>query len=159
MSVEFRQVRPDDYQAVCDLIHDKEELFMVYPKGTFPFTVNQFETMLNRRLEPTVLMIEGKVTGFAAFYRLRKARSVFIGNVVIDLGQRGKGLGKKLVSYMSDLAFGKYGLPEVRIGVYSPNTPALLLYSSMGFEPYAIQAKKDLKGNRAALISLNLWRE
>ena len=158
MSVEFRSIRPDDYQAVCDLIRDEEELFMVYSKGTFPFSVNQFGNMLNRRLEPTVLQVEGKVAGFAAFYRLRKARSAFIGNVVVDLSQRGRGFGKNLVSYMSGLAFDKYGLPEVRISVYNSNTTALLLYASMGFKPYAIQAKRDLKGDRVALITLNLWR-
>lgn len=159
MSVEFRPLHPDDHQAVCDLIPDAEELFLVYPKGKFPLTADQLENMLDRRQEPTVMLIDSKVVGFAAFYQLRKARSVFIGNVVVDLRQRGRGLGKKLVSYMRGLAFGKYGLPEVRISVYNSNTSALLLYANMGFKPYAIQSKRDPEGNRVALISLNLWRK
>jgi len=156
MPVEIRPLLPDDHQAVCDLILDEQELFLVYPKGEFPLTVDQFEAMLARRVEPTVLLTKGKVAGFAAFYRLRKARSVFIGNVIVDPSQRGSGLGRNLVSHMCELAFGKYQLPEVRISVYNRNTRALILYTSMGFNPYAIQARRDPRGNWVALISLSL---
>ena len=159
MLVEFRPPLPDDYQFICNLVHDKKELFMVYPKGQFPFTVSQFEAMLDRRVEPTVLMIDGEVVGFAAFYQLRKARFVFIGNVIVDRSRRGSGLGRKLVSYMSEMAFAKYNLPEVRISVYNRNTRALILYTSLGFTPYAIQSKTDLSGHRVALLSLSLRRD
>lgn len=159
MSVKFRSLLPIDHQAVCDLILDKEELFQVYPKGLFPFTIDQFVAMLARRVEPTVLTIDGDVAGFAAFYQLRKARSVFIGNVVVDRSRRGVGLGRKLVSYMSEMAFAKNGLPEVRISVYNRNTRALTLYTSLGFKPYAIQSKIDPSGDRVALVSLSLRRE
>lgn len=159
MSVKFRPLLPDDYQVICNLVLNKEELFMVYPKGQFPFTVDQFEAMLARRVEPTVLTIDGEVAGFAAFYQLRKARFVFIGNVIVDRNRRGSGLGRKLVSYMSEMAFGKYNLPEVRISVHNRNTRALILYTSLGFNPYAIQSKTDPRGHRVALISLSLRRE
>jgi len=159
MPVELRPLLPDDHQAVCDLILDEEELFLVYPKGEFPLTVDQFEAMLARRVEPTVLLTDGQVVGFAAFYQLRKSRSVYIGNVVVDRSRRGSGLGRNLVSYMSEMAFVKYQLPEVRISVYNRNTRALILYASMGFQPYAIKSRRDPRGNRVALISLSLRRK
>lgn len=159
MPMEIRPLEPTDCQAVCDLIPNEEELFLVYPKGKFPLTVDQLKIMLERRVDPRVLLINGNVSGFAAFYRLRKRRYVFIGNVVVDSQQRASGLGRFLMSHMIELAFGKYDLPEVRISVYSRNTPALLLYASMGFSPYAIEAKRDNKGNRVALINLSLRRK
>ena len=159
MSVEIRPLETEDHQAVCDLIADETELFMVYPKGKFPLTTSQFENMLERRVDPTVLLVDEQVAGFAAFYGLRKKRYAYIGNVVIARDSRGIGLGRKLVSYMILLAYKKYKLPEVRISVYGQNTAALLLYSSIGFIPYAIQAKKDFRGKAVALISLSLRRE
>ena len=47
---------------------------------------------MHEEREPTVLLVDGEVTGFGAFYQYRKAKSVFIGNVVIDRSQRGRGL-------------------------------------------------------------------
>ena len=159
MSSEFRPLLAEDLRAVCNLIRDQEELFLLYPKGSFPLTVEQLGHMLDRRVEPTVLSISGRIAGFAAFYRLRRTKSIFIGNVVVAPGLRGQGLGKKLVKHMCELAFTKYDLPQVKISVFSQNTKALLLYASLGFKPYAIRAKRDLAGNPVALISLKLMRE
>ena len=159
MVVTIRRTLPDDYPAICRLFPDEEELFLAYPKGKYPFTVDQVEALIARRMEPTVLLVDGEVTGFGAFYQYRKAKSVFIGNVVIDRSQRGRGLGKRSVLHLAALAFQKYDLPRVRISVYSSNASALLLYGSLGFKPYAVQARKDYRGDRVALIHLSLKRD
>ena len=157
-AVTIRQAVSDDYQDVCDLIPNEEELFLVYPKGSYPLTVEQMEALLRHRLEPTVLLVEGQVAGFADLYGYRKERSVFIGNVVIDRARRGSGLGRKIVLHLIDLAFQKYDLPRVRISVYNHNAAALLLYGSMGFEPYAMREERDFRGDRVALLHLSLKR-
>lgn len=159
MAVTIRGAVPDDYPAICRLIPDEEELFWVYPKGSYPLTVDQLEKLIARRMEPTVLLAEGEVAGFGNFYRYREGKSVFIGNVVVDRARRGRGLGKEIVRHLAALAFQKYGLPRVRISVYSRNEPALLLYGSLGFKPYAMEAQKDFRGEPVALLHLGLRRE
>ncbi|MDJ0849390.1 MAG: GNAT family N-acetyltransferase [Myxococcota bacterium] len=159
MAVTIRPAVPDDYPAICSLFPDEEELFFAYPKGRFPLTVDQVEELLARRMEPTVLLTDGEVAGFGNFYRYRKGKSVFIGNVVIDRPRRGRGLGKRIVVHLATLAFQKYDLPRVRISVYSGNASALLLYGSLGFKPYAVEARKDFRGERTALLHLSLKRD
>lgn len=110
-------------------------------------------------MEPTVLLAEGEVAGFASFYRHRKGRYVFIGNVVIDRSHRGRGLGRRIVVHLATLAFQEYDLPMVRISVHSRNASALLLYGSLGFKPYALEARKDFRGERVALLHLSLTRD
>jgi ribosomal protein S18 acetylase RimI-like enzyme len=158
MAVTIRPAVPDDFQGICDLIPSEEELFLVYPKGRFPLTVGQVEQLLERRIEPTVLVAEGKVAGFGNLYRYRRGKSAFVGNVVVDRSQRSRGLGKRIVVHLIDLAFRKYDVPRVRISVYNKNTPALLLYQSLGFKPYAIEEAKDFLGNRVALLHLSMKR-
>ena len=59
-----------------------------------------------------------------------------------------------MIAHMVQTAYKKYKLPEVRISAFNENAPALLLYSSLGFIPYGIEEKKDLCGNRIAMINL-----
>ena len=158
MAVTFRQAASEDFQAICDLILDEEELFLVYPEGRYPLTVEQIQKLFRRRIEPTVLLTDGKLAGFACFYGYKKERSVFIGNVVIDQSQRGKGLGEEIVNHMIDLAFWKYELPRVRISVYNRNTTALLLYGSLGFKPYGMNVEQDYIGERVVNLHLRLKR-
>jgi len=164
MAVAFRAAVPADYQAICDLIRDPDELFLVYPKGKYPLTTKQLERLLERRIEPTVMLRkqEGKqdeLAGFAALYGYRKGRSVYIGNVIVDRLRRGRGLGREIVAHLMGLAFERYDLPSVRISVYSYNTTALLLYRSLGFAPYAVQERKDWRGERVALLHMSRARE
>ena len=156
--VSFRDVREEDYPGICRMVRDEEELFLANDKGTYPFTVEQLKELLRRREEPTALMAEGVLAGFADFYRLRKARSVFIGNVMIDPAHRGKGLGRRLMEHMIRLAFVDHDLPKVRVHVYSRNQAALLLYGQLGFKPYGMKIKPDYRGKPAVLLSLSLTR-
>lgn len=105
------------------------------------------------------MLLDDRVAGFANFYGYREARSVVIGNVVVDPSLRGKGWGKLLVRHMIDLAFRKYDLPRVKIHVYNRNLAGLLFYRSLGFKPYNMKAKKDYKGDIVVLFSLVLRRD
>jgi len=154
---EFRKATEKDFERICKLIKSEEELYLVYPSGNYPFTVDQVRELSRTRKELTVAVDGDEIIGFANLYDYKPNESAFIGNVVIDQNYRGKGLGKKIVSYMLNIAFDKHHLMEVRISVFSNNTPALLLYVGFGFLPYDIEERKDPQGNRVALIHMN-WR-
>jgi ribosomal protein S18 acetylase RimI-like enzyme len=105
------------------------------------------------------MLHRGTVVGYGNFYNLREGRSVFIGNIVIDRSLRGNGLGKQLVNYLIGRAFHAYDLPSVKLHVYNRNLPALLLYSALGFQPYAMKVERDYEGDPVMLLSLRLNRD
>jgi len=154
--MQIREAREQDFVQICTLFTSEEELFWIYPSGTYPFTMDQLRHLSEVRCDLTVAEEEGKILGFANLYKLEPGKWVFIGNVVVDRQCRGKGLGRKLVAYMLDLATNIYSLPEVKIAVFSDNTTALLLYSSFGFVPYEVEERPDFSGTRVALIHMSL---
>lgn len=156
MTMLFREANQADSAAICRLIPTQEELFRVYPRGVYPFNVDQVRQLFEIRKALTVAIENDKIIGFANLYDLSEKQRAFIGNVVIDQAFRGQGIGRRLVEYMRDLAFSRYKLNEVHISVFSDNTPALLLYSSLGFKPYAIEERLNYAGKKVALLHLKL---
>jgi RimJ/RimL family protein N-acetyltransferase len=156
---EYREVSENDYAGICNLIRSEEEMFLVYPNGRFPLTEAQLRELSRLRKELTVAVDGDRIIGFANLYDYRKCQSAFIGNVVIDVSYRGKGLGKGIVSYMLEQAFVRHDLPEVRISVFSENATALLLYTGLGFTPYGIEERQKRDGTRVALIHMKAVRE
>lgn len=156
--MEIREATADDFENVVRLLPSREDLFLVYPKGTHPFTVGQLEELAKVRKELTVGVMDGEVVAFANLYDLQALQWAFIGNVVIGRTYRGRGLGQRLVDHMVRVAFEKYGVPEARISVFSENTPAVLLYASLGFKPCSIEARQHPSGRRVALIHMAVSR-
>ncbi|HEC07355.1 MAG TPA: N-acetyltransferase [Thiolapillus brandeum] len=155
----LREAVENDYEGICSLIKTEDELFMVYPNGQYPLTVDQVRKLSQTREALTVAVDEvGNVIGFADLYNHEPGKTAFIGNVVVDPAHRGRGMGKAIVSHMLEKVFERYDLPEVRISVFSENTPALLLYSGCGFIPYEMEERRNPKGKRVALIHMRLER-
>jgi len=152
----FREATKKDFAGICKLIKSKEDLFMVYPNGTYPLTIAQVKTLSQVRKELTVIEDNNLIIGFANFYNYQEGKSAFIGNVVIEEKYRGRGLGKELITNMLKVAIKKYYLPEIKISVFNTNTAALLLYLSFGFVPYDTELKNDPQSNRIVLIHMKL---
>jgi ribosomal protein S18 acetylase RimI-like enzyme len=157
--VELREAATRDFEEIVRLVPTREELFRVYPKGTHPFSIEQVRYLAEIRLELTVAVQDGQVIGFANLYDVELRQWAFVGNVVVARGFRGQGIGRLLVSHMIRRAFEKYEVREVRISVFSDNTPALLLYAGMNFEPYAVEERTDPAGKRVGLIHMRLNRQ
>ena len=158
MNVGFRPVAEADFPAISALVPSADELFLVYPLGQFPLTADQLRQLATTRSDLTVAVEDGRVMGFANLYDLRPGQSAFIGNVVVDRAHRGRGLGRRLVNHMLDLAFDIHAVAEVRISVFCHNTPALLLYDSLSFVPYAIERRLDPHGRIVPMLHLRLYR-
>ncbi len=150
----FRKATSDDFSAICRLIKSKEELYLVYPSGTYPFTVDQLKDLSKRRNELTVMVENKDIIAFANFYNYEPNKSAYIGNVIIAKKYRGRGFGKEIISHMLRIAKEKYNLKIVKISVFSDNISALLLYSGFGFSPYEVEERKNINGNRVAIIHL-----
>ncbi|RFA30767.1 hypothetical protein CAI21_04465 [Alkalilimnicola ehrlichii] len=154
----IRNATESDYPAICRLIHDREELFRVYPRGRYPLTVEQLAELAKQRRELRVGEVDGRVVAFANFYKFVPRRYTFIGNVIVDRDYRGQGLGQRLIKHMLKLAFAEHYLPEVRISVFTDNTAALLLYGRLGFQPYALEERQAPGGAATALLHMRIAR-
>ena len=150
------QIRPaiaTDYPAICQLVTSPEELFWVWPKGQYPLDVPQLELLAQQRKSLSVATLNDQIIGFANVYEINSQQYAFIGNVIIAKAQRGKGFGKTLLEYMRTTIFTHYA-PEARISVFNNNTPALLLYSRVGFTPYAVEQRLTPHQQPVALIHM-----
>ena len=154
----FEPAKPGHFDSIAHLLPSEQELFQAWPAASYPVTLDQVEKLVATQLEPTVMIVDGKVIGFASFYRHRPGKSIFIGQVMIHPDMRGRGFGRQLMLHMADVAFEKYDLPQIRVSILSSNTNALLGCTRGGFRPYALMERKGQNGNRVALINMRLNR-
>lgn len=152
----YRPATHTDFTYVCQLVTNEEELFRVYPSGHYPLTVEQLEDIAQERTALTVIEHKKRIVGFGNLYHHIPGKQAFIGNIIVHAEHRGRGIGKALVQYMMILAFEEHQLPQVCISVFSDNTPALLLYTALGFTPYEIEERITPCGQRAALIHMRV---
>ena len=145
----------EHYPGIVALIPTLEELFLIYPSGHHPFDIEQVRKLAKERKNLTVVLSNKQVIGFSNLYNVTPGKQAFIGNVVIAKSHRGLGLGKQLVSYMINVIFYTYNA-EAHLAVFSVNTPALLLYQSLGFKPYDLELREHPENGKCALINMKL---
>ena len=154
MTIQFRTAVRADFDDICQLFSNEQELFWIYPRASYPFNSKQLAELADARRDLTVAVNNKRIVGFANLYDFEGGSHAFIGNLVVSQQFRGNGLGRGLVEYMTKLVKKKYALPEVRISVFSENTKALLLYASCGFVPYQVEQRQDFTGKRVAILHL-----
>lgn len=158
MTLTYRPVAEKDIAAICGFPQSEEELFFMFPKAKFPLTPSQLRETIAERSDSTVVELDGEVVAFANFYRWAAGGCCSIGNVIVCPAARGRGIGRYLIEQMVALAFSKHRVAEVTISCFNRNIAGLLLYPKLGFQPYAVEERKDKKGNRVALINMRLPR-
>lgn len=153
--IEIRAATPDDLASITRIIPDQHELFLVYPKGQYPFTLAQAQNLYNERFEFTVICDGGKIIGFANLYDRMRDHYAFIGNVFVHPDYRGQGLGKLLLQYMIKAAFEKYQFTEVRLSVFAGNERAIALYQQNGFREYSKELRTDPNNEEKVLLHMS----
>lgn len=154
-AIECRQANDADYPSIINMLSNRDELFLVFPRASHPFDQAQMQSLSQDREYLTVLTVENEVAGFANFYDINEDRFAFIGNVIVHRDFRGRGLSRRLLACMMDIGFNKLRVPELRVSVFSHNTPAVLLYNNIGFKPYAIEQRRDFDDNPVALLHMS----
>lgn len=153
--LQHRHVSDSDLQVICSFPQGEEELFYFYPKAMYPLTPEQLQIAIRQRSDSTVVECNGVVVGFANFYRWHNG-TCCIGNVVVAPSARGKGVAQFLIQTMIDLASIEHLATCVEISCFNHNAAGLMLYTKLGFEPFAIEERKDPDGRRVALIHMRL---
>ena len=153
--IEFRPARREDFAPVSRLVTSREELFLVFPAGSWPFSVRQVHALAQQREDLTVAERDGQIIGFANLYDRQPGESIFIGNLLVRRDCRGHGIGKKLVGYMLDRIYRLHSLPVARISVFSNNVAALSLYRGLGFKAYASEIRSNPGGAPVTLLHMH----
>lgn len=159
MNLSHRAVEDTDLATICGFPQSAEELFFLFPPASHPLTPAQLQEAVGQRADSTVVLNHGAVVGFANFHQVETGSHCAIGNVVVAPPTRGHGVGSYLIRHMSGLAFARHRAREVRISCFNRNVAGLLLYPQLGFQPYAVEERRDPQGGRIALIHLRLRRE
>jgi ribosomal protein S18 acetylase RimI-like enzyme len=143
------------YRGILNLFTSPEELFLIYPSGSWPFDLSQLERLARKRSDFTVALDGSRAIGFANIYTNSSQDEYFIGNVVVAGTHRSQGIGRALIRYMCSLIFDHY-TSTVYISVFTFNTTALLLYASLGFKPYHLEQRTMRNGDCTALLYMRL---
>lgn len=154
-----RSLEEKDIAAVCAMPQNAEELFYMFPKAHFPLTPPQLRDAIEQRSDSTVIEFKGEVVGFANFSRWEFRKRCSLGNVIIAPGARSKGVGRYMIGCMREIAFNKHEASELTASCFNHNVPGLLFYPRMGFKPFAIEERLDIRGARVALIHFRLPRD
>ncbi|NCC26329.1 MAG: GNAT family N-acetyltransferase [Deltaproteobacteria bacterium] len=156
--MQARPVRQNDLATICGFPRNAEELFHFFPKAEFPLTPERLQEAIDARSDSTVVDLDGDPIAFANFYRWNFQGRCSIGNVVVAPAARGRGVAVFLVRHMIDLAFSKHEASEISVSCFNANTSGLLLYAKLGFEPFAMEERRDGSGRRLALLHMHLNR-
>ncbi len=154
-----RPLQERDLESICMFPLSGEELFCMFPKARYPLTPRQLLDAARNRRDPSVVLVNEVVVGYANFIEVHEGDHCSIGNLVIKSLERGKGAASYLVKTFIDLAFQRYMANYVRISCFSHNAAGLLLYYKLGFRPVDMEERKGPDGKRVALIHMHLSRE
>lgn len=149
-----RPVEEEDFPVICGFPHDAQELFWMFPSAEYPLDLAQLRSAVEARSDSTVVLYDGKVAGFANFYKVRPGKFCSVGNVIVDPQARGRGVGTFLIGEMERLALEKYNAKEVSISCFSRNKGAISLYSKLGYTPYDLERRTDKSGAQVLLIKM-----
>ncbi len=152
--LQHRPVEMRDLEQICQFPQNAEELFFMFPKAESPFTLNQLETAVGNRFDSTVVLRDGEVVGFANFYEIKENHYCSIGNVIVNPKFRNQGIGEFLIKTMESIGIEKYKVSEMHLSCFNANTNGILLYSKLGYKPYAVEKWIDKENKPIALIEL-----
>jgi len=151
----YRTVESFDFETVCALPQNLEELFFMFPKAEYPLTVNQLEAAVKSRFDSTVILYDEEIVGFANFYEVNRNDYCSIGNVIVKSNFRKKGIGGFLIETMENIGIERYNVSEFRLSCFNTNTNGILLYSKLGYKPYEIEKRISRENEILALIKMN----
>jgi ribosomal protein S18 acetylase RimI-like enzyme len=155
----YRDATDDDLAAICAFPRDRDELYFMFPKASFPLAKEELIEAARARFSPTAILADSAVIGYANFYEARGGGRSSLGNVIVAPAWRGRGAASFLVRTMERIARDRYGAAVLHVSCFNANTAGLLLYTKMGFLPGSIE-RREGEGTTVAVIHLekNLGR-
>lgn len=150
-ALSHRPATLDDLPEVVAFPQNADELFFCYPKAVWPLNVEQMAAAMAERHNSTVVLLDGRVAGFANFYQCQQGESCALGNLMIAPWARGQGVARYLVTTMEQLAREQHQATQMRVSCFNANSAGLLLYPALGYTLSGLVERRDPRGARVAL--------
>src|SRR5690606_282286 len=131
--LQYRTAIAEDLHEVVRFPQDADELFFAYPKASWPLTVGQLAAAMAERRGSTVALLDGKVAGFANFYRWQHGEFCALGNMRVSSWARGHGVAPLLIEAMDRQAREKYTARLMQVSCFNANAAGVLLYTRLGY--------------------------
>lgn len=144
-----------DLPEVVAFPQNADELFFCYPKAVWPLDVEQLAAAMAERRDSTVVLLDGRVAGFANFYQWQQSDSCALGNLMIAPWARGRGVARYLVTTMEQLAREQHQATRMRVSCFNANSAGLLLYPALGYALRGLVERRDPQGARVALLQFD----
>ncbi|MGH8355219.1 MAG: GNAT family N-acetyltransferase [Pseudomonas sp.] len=144
-----------DLSEVVGFAQTPEELFFCYPKASWPLDVGQLAAAIAERRDSTVVLLDGRVAGFANFYQWQHGESCTLGNLIVAPWARGHGVAQYLVEVMEGLARAHYKAKLMKVSCFNANVAGLLLYPKLGYQLSGLVERHDPQQRRVALLQFS----
>jgi ribosomal protein S18 acetylase RimI-like enzyme len=154
-TLSHRPANAADLAEIVGFPQTPEELFFCYPKAVWPLSVGQLAAAIAERRDSSVVLLGGRVAGFANFYQWRHGESCALGNLMVAPWARGHGVARYLIGIMEQLAREHYKAKTMQVSCFNANAAGLLLYQRLNYRPSGIVERSDPQGHRVALIQLH----
>ncbi len=131
----IRRATVNDCADIAALCQGHEDLRQMAPQETSPLTAEVVAGWLHERNSGYVLENEeGRVVAYAELNTDRHlAGRYWIGHLAVAPDQRGRHLGRRLVSSLTTTALAQLDADEVWISAFADNPSALACYRAAGF--------------------------
>lgn len=156
MAFSHRPLEDKDVQEICRFPQSEEELFFSFPKAQYPLTPIQVMNAVSGREDPSVVILNGEVVGYANFIKVRPDIFCTLGNLLVNPFHRRKGVATYLVNTMIHIAKEKYKARFVRAACFSHNSAGYQLYRGMGFKPADMVHRTTPDGETVLLVNMEL---
>lgn len=138
----LRERRPEDAAFFAYWFNQPKVMFQC--GFTEPTDEDHERTVLSKETADavwyTITDLSGKIIGETGLLRMWPAwHCTDLSIIIPDPEAQHKGYGTEAIRLMIDLAFGKYEMNRVAIGVVGQNTEALAFYDKIGFRKEGIQ--------------------
>jgi len=153
-NLSYVKAKSVDFEEICKLPQDAEELFYMFPKAIYPLTSSQLESAVKNRFDSTVILHDNVIVGFANFYEVNPNKYCSVGNVIVNSNFRNKGVGEFLIKTMEKIGIEKYNVSEIHLSCFNTNLKGILLYTKLGYKPYEVEKRFDQNNKLFALIKM-----
>lgn len=150
----IRDIKISDYNEIDKLVQQVHNLHVdnrpdLYEKLEHPLSKNEFEELVqNKDIISVVAEEKGVIIGLCIVSIRNKSGMIdkkiaYMDDLCVDEKFRGKGIGKKLFSFATEIAK-KKGAERLDLMVWSFNEKAINFYEELGMKPQRYIFEKEL---------------
>ena len=143
---------PLDTTLVANLINDRDDLYLVWPKARWPFDHEQWQEVLNPEAGNTPFLVyQGRrLIGHAALRKTEVSQIYIISFLYIVPELRSRGLGARMIVLLERYAQKTLSATKLILVTRTYNPGAIRCYAKCGFQEVSrdgtlIEMSKELK--------------